>query len=125
MSISRQFRLAARPVGKVKSSDWDLVEVEVPEPADGEFVVEVTHISLDPAMRGWMNAGRSYVPPVEIGEEMRGLALGRADASRHAGFAEGDIVQGLFGVTEYAVSLGAGVQKIDISNGASTYTYSG
>src|SRR5437763_11992903 len=119
MSISRQFRLAARPVGKVKSSDWDLVEVEVPEPADGEFVVAVTHISLDPAMRGWMNAGRSYVPPVEIGEVMRAMALGRVAASRHPDFGEDDTVQGLFGVREHALSDGSGVQKIAPADGVS------
>lgn len=75
MSTSRQFRLAARPVDEVKDSDFELVEAPVPEPGDGELVVEVTHISLDPAMRGWMNPGRSYVPPVEIGEVMRALTL--------------------------------------------------
>ena len=64
MSKSRQWRLAARPVGKIRESDFQLVEVPVPEPGDGQFVVTVTHISLDPAMRGWMNAGRSYIPPV-------------------------------------------------------------
>src|SRR5436305_3527109 len=112
MSTSRQFRLAARPVGKVKSSDWDLVEVESPEPDDGQFVVEVTHISLDPAMRGWMNAGRSYVPPVEVGDVMRALGLGRVISSRHHDFAEGDLVQGIFGVREQVVTDGAGVTKI-------------
>jgi NADPH-dependent curcumin reductase CurA len=87
MSTSRQFRLAARPVGELKASDWELVEAPVPRPGDGEFVVEVTHISLDPAMRGWMSAARSYVPPVEIGEVMRALTLGRVLDSRHARFA--------------------------------------
>src|SRR5436309_3705905 len=115
MSTSRQFRLAARPVGKVKSSDWDLVEVESPEPDDGQFVVEVTHISLDPAMRGWMNAGASYVPPVEIGAVMRAGAVGKVTASEHPGFAVGDDVYGAFGVQEHAVSDGQGVLKIDTS----------
>ena len=64
-----------------------------PSPATGKFTVKVTHLSLDPAMRGWMNEGRSYVPPVQIGEVMRALALGRVVASRHPGFAEGDLVR--------------------------------
>ena len=88
MSVSRQYRLAARPVGDVKPSDWELVEAEIPAPADGQFAVEITHLSIDPAMRGWMNAGRSYVPPVEIGEVMRAMALGRVISSRHPNFAE-------------------------------------
>jgi hypothetical protein len=64
-------RLAARPVGLPKPSDWNVVEEPAPEPADGEFRVQVDYLSVDPAMRSWMNAGRSYVPPVAIGEVMR------------------------------------------------------
>ncbi|HEY2259719.1 MAG TPA: NADP-dependent oxidoreductase [Solirubrobacteraceae bacterium] len=125
MSTSRQFRLAARPVGPVKASDWDLVEAEVPSPGEGEFVVEVTHLSIDPAMRGWMNEGRSYVPPVQIGEVMRALALGRVTASRHPRFAEGDVVQGVFGVQDHAVSNGDGVQKVTLADGISPAAYLG
>jgi NADPH-dependent curcumin reductase len=125
MSSSRQCRLAARPVGDVKPSDWDLVQVPVPEPGEGEFAVEVTHLSLDPAMRGWMNDVRSYVPPVQIGEVMRALALGRVIASRHDRYHEGDLVVGTFGVQEHAVSDGAGVQKIDPAPGVSLAAYLG
>jgi hypothetical protein len=125
MSGSRQFRLANRPVGEVKASDWDLIQAEVPEPGDGEFAVEITHLSIDPAMRGWMNEGRSYVPPVQIGEVMRALALGRVLASRHPGFAEGDLVEGVFGVQEHAISDGAGVQKITVAEGVSPAAYLG
>ena len=125
MSMSRQWRLAARPVGKIRESDFELVEVPVPEPADGQFVVAVTHISLDPAMRGWMNAGRSYIPPVEIGEVMRALTLGRVIDSRNEQFAVGELVQGTFGITEYALSDGAGVQKIKPAEGISPSAYLG
>jgi NADPH-dependent curcumin reductase len=124
-SVSRQLRLAARPVGDAKPSDFDLVEEQVPEPADGEFAVEVTHISVDPAMRGWMSAAPSYLPPVEIGEVMRALALGRVIASRNGGFTEGELVQGTFGVQEHAVSDGAGVFKIAPSEGTSLATHLG
>jgi NADPH-dependent curcumin reductase len=113
MSSSRQFRLAARPVGEIKDSDFDLVEAPIPEPSEGQFVVEVTHLSIDPAMRGWMNAGRSYIPPVEIGAVMRAGGVGRVTASEHPGFAEGDWVNGVFGVQEYAQSDGRGVMKLD------------
>ena len=123
--MSRQVRLAARPLGRVKDSDFDIVDVPVPEPGDGQFVVEVTHISLDPAMRGWMNAGRSYVPPIAIGEVIRALALGRVIASRNDRFAVGDIVRGIFGVQEHALSDGDGVDKVTPPDGVSLPAYLG
>ena len=110
---NRQFRLAARPVGLPKRSDWTLVTEAVPEPGEGEILVKLLYISLDPAMRGWMNEGKSYVPPVGIGEVMRAYGAGRVLASRHEGFAVGDHVTGVFGMQEYAVSKGAGVIKVD------------
>src|SRR6266481_5430053 len=73
----------------------------------------VLYISLDPAMRGWMNEGRSYVPPVGIGEVMRAGAAGRVIESKNPGFAIGDHVTGLFGMQEYAISNGQGVTKVD------------
>ena len=112
-------------MGEIRESDFELVEAPVPEPGDGQFIVAVTHISLDPAMRGWMNAGRSYIPPVEIGEVMRALTLGRIIDSRNDQFAIGDLVQGVFGVTEYALSDGAGVQKITPAEGISPSAYLG
>ena len=112
-TLNRQFRLAARPVGMAKRSDWDLVEEDVPEPTDGEFLVEVLYISLDPAMRGWMNEGRSYVPPVQIGEVMRALGAGKVVESKNPAYDVGDHVVGLFGVQEYAVSDGNGDIKVD------------
>jgi NADPH-dependent curcumin reductase len=123
--MSRQVRLASRPVGMVEDSDFDIVDVPVPEPAEGQFVVEVTHISLDPAMRGWMNAGRSYVPPIEIGEVVRALALGRVIASRNDRFAVGEVVRNIFGVQEHALSDGDGVDKIMPADGVSPATYLG
>ena len=117
--MSRQVRLAGRPVGDVKQSDFECVEVPVDEPGEGQFVVEVTHISIDPAMRGWMNPGRSYIDPVEVGDVMRALTLGRVTASRHPEFAEGDIVLGTFGVCEHAVSDGRGVTKLGPAEGTS------
>ena len=71
-----QCRLAARPSGLPEPSNWRFAEEPAAEPGDGEFLVGVEYISLDPAMRGWMNAGRSYVPPVEIGEVMRAAGIG-------------------------------------------------
>ncbi|MGA8544375.1 MAG: NADP-dependent oxidoreductase [Mycobacterium sp.] len=112
-AVNTQCRLAARPVDLPKASDWAIVEEPKPIAAEGEFVVEVDYLSIDPAMRTWMNAGRSYVPPVEIGAVMRALGIGRVSESRHSGFAVGDEVSGIFGVQRYALSNGADVNKVD------------
>ncbi|MGP3948225.1 NADP-dependent oxidoreductase [Streptomyces sp. 7N604] len=111
--INHQFRLAARPVGLPRPSDWDRVEEPVGEPGDGELLVQNLYLSLDPAMRGWMNDAKSYIAPVKIGAVMRAVAVGRVIASRHEGFAVGDHVTGMFGVQEYALSDGRGVTKVD------------
>jgi NADPH-dependent curcumin reductase CurA len=113
--VNHQVRLAARPGGLPGPEAWEHTTEPVADPADGQFVVRISHISLDPAMRGWMNAGRSYVPPVEIGAVMRAFAAGEVIVSAHPGFAVGDHVTGTFGAQEYAVSDGAGVQKVDPS----------
>jgi NADPH-dependent curcumin reductase CurA len=121
-TMNHQVRLAARPSGLPRATDWSLTTEPVPEPAPGRFVVAVSHLSIDPAMRGWMNAVASYIPPVEIGAVMRAGAVGRVTASEHPGFAVGDDVYGVFGVQEYAVSDGQGVIKINTSlAGPSTY----
>jgi NADPH-dependent curcumin reductase CurA len=113
--INHQVRLAARPVGLPTDESWSFTAEEVPAPAEGEFVIKISHISLDPAMRGWMNAGRSYIPPVEIGDVMRAGTVGQVVQSSHPGFAVGDEVYGAFGVQEYAIADGTGVQRIDSS----------
>ena len=110
---NHQIRLAARPVGMPKRSDWQFTEEAVPEPKDGEFLVKVQYLSLDPAMRGWMNEGKSYIRPVAIGEVMRAGGAGKVIASKHPKFKEGDLVTGGFGVQEYAVSDGKGAFKVD------------
>jgi NADPH-dependent curcumin reductase len=110
---NHKFLLAARPVGLPKPSDWNFVEASVREPEEGELLVQVLYISLDPAMRGWISAVRSYVPPVGIGEVMRALAVGVVKGSRNPAFAAGDYVSGAFGVQEYALSDGQGVRKVD------------
>ncbi len=108
-------RLAQRPKGEVKDSDFDIREEAIADPGDGEFRVRSQYVSLDPAMRGWMNEGKSYVPPVGIGEVMRGYAAGTVEASRNPKFSEGDTVTGLFGVQTHALSDGKGVAHADTS----------
>ena len=112
-TTNRQFRLAARPVGLPKSSDWSFVDEPVAAPREGELLVKLRYISLDPAMRGWMNEGRSYVRPVELGHVMRAAGVGEVIESRNEAFPTGAYVVGTFGVQEYAVSDGTAVYRVD------------
>jgi NADPH-dependent curcumin reductase CurA len=101
--INRQLRLKSRPEGLVKREDFDLQEHPVGELKDGEVLVRVLYLSMDPTNRVWMSDIPQYMPPVAIGEVMRGLGLGRVVTSRSANYAEGDLVQGLLGWQDYAV----------------------
>jgi NADPH-dependent curcumin reductase len=111
--LNHQFRLAARPVGEPKRTDWNRTEESARDPGEQEVLVKALYLSLDPAMRGWMNEGKSYIPPVQIGEVMRAGGVGRVLASRHPGFAAGDHVYGTLGVQEYATLNGKQLTKID------------
>ena len=111
---SQEIRLAARPQGRPDASTWELATTEVAEPGPGEFLVQLQQISLDPAMRGWLNDVRSYLPPVKIGAVMRAFGAGTVIASQHDDFAVGDVVSGTFGVREYAISDGTGVAHLDL-----------
>jgi hypothetical protein len=99
----------------VKRENFTIEDGPLPEPGDGQFRVKVEYVSIDPAMRPWLNDAPSYAPPVGIGEVMRALASGTVDASNHPDYKEGDAVSGLFGVQQYAVSNGSGVAKLDTS----------
>jgi NADPH-dependent curcumin reductase len=98
---NQQIRLAARPVGMVKPSDWNFTAEPVRDLADGEILVKVLYLSLDPAMRGWMNDAKSYIRPVAIGEVMRAGGIGKVVASKSPKFAVGDVVSGGTGVQQY------------------------
>ena len=111
--VNHQFKLAKRPVGMVQRSDFEYAQAPVAEPGEGEVLVKILYISLDPAMRGWMNEGKSYVPPVGIGEVMRAGAVGRVITSRDPNIAVGDHVVGVLGVQEYAVAKAKGLTKVD------------
>ncbi|MEV0467319.1 NADP-dependent oxidoreductase [Nocardia tengchongensis] len=114
MTKTQQVRLARRPLGLPDAQTWDLTTEELPALEDGQLLVQVHFISLDPAMRGWLNDVRSYLPPVGVGEVMRSLDIATVIESRHPDFAVGDAVSGVFGVTEYAISDGRGVQQVDL-----------
>jgi len=122
---NHQFRLASRPVGLPTRDNWNATTEAVAEPEDGGVVLQTLALSLDPAMRGWMNEGRSYIPPVGIGEVMRAGGVGRVIASKSPHYQVGEMVSAGFGVQEY-LRLGAaefkraGLVKIDLRVGSLT-----
>src|SRR5215212_6611366 len=80
--LSREIRLAARPTGEPQPSNFELAEVEVAEPAEGEIVVRNAFMSVDPYMRGRMDDRKSYVPPFVLDEPLSGGAVGEVVGSR-------------------------------------------
>jgi NADPH-dependent curcumin reductase CurA len=110
---NRQYRLAARPVGLPKDSDWNFVTEPARAPEDGEVLVGVEYLSLDPAMRGWMNEGKSYIAPVKIGDVMRALGVGKVLESKADGFAAGDYVSAATGIQSFATLKAKELTKID------------
>jgi hypothetical protein len=123
--VNHQIRLASRPVGLPTAANWSHTTEAVAEPAEGGVVLKTLALSLDPAMRGWMNEGKSYIPPVGIGEVMRAGGVGRVIASKNERYAVGDYVSAGFGVQEYVTLAkdqmrNAGLVKIDLSVGTLT-----
>jgi NADPH-dependent curcumin reductase CurA len=121
---NRQIQLASRPVGVVKPDNWAHVTVPTAAPGEGEFAGRTRVISLDPAMRGWLDDRPSYLPPVNIGDVMRAASVVEVTASEHPDYRPGDFVVGPFGVQEYVVSNGRGARKVDPAI-ASPATYLG
>jgi NADPH-dependent curcumin reductase CurA len=108
----RQVVLKSRPVGIPEAQHFEIVAAPVPEPGERTFVVRNEFLSIEPAMRGWVNAAQNYSRPVAIGEVMRSYAAGEVVASRHPAFKEGDKVMGQLGWQDYALSDGAGVRRV-------------
>jgi NADPH-dependent curcumin reductase CurA len=111
--VSREIRLVARPQGLPGEDLFEIAEIPIPEPAEGQLVVRNAYFSVDPYMRPRMNDVRSYVAPFTLGEPMTGGAVGRVETSRNERYAEGDwVVHGL-GWREWALSDGSGMRKVD------------
>ena len=123
--VNHQIRLATRPSGIPTRANWSATTEAVAEPAEGGVLLKTLALSLDPAMRGWMNEGKSYIPPVGIGEVMRAGGVGKVIASKNPKFAVGDHVSAGFGVQEYlnlpeAAMKQSGLVKIDLRAGSLT-----
>lgn len=110
---NRRFLLAKRPVGAVRRDDFTFETVPAEAPAAGQIQVRNLYLSLDPAMRGWMNEGKSYIPPVALGQVMRALGVGEVVASNHPDYKPGDHVSGALGVQDYFIGEPQGLHKID------------
>jgi NADPH-dependent curcumin reductase CurA len=120
---NHQVRLAKRPETTATREHWQFADEPVGEPAEGGVLVKVLSLSLDPAMRGWLNDARSYIPPVQIGEVMRAGGVGRVVASKNPAFAVGDTVYGTLNVQEYMLVPQEeikrnGLVKIDLAVGS-------
>lgn len=111
----QQVLLKQRPTGFPDDQTWDYVSADLPAIDDGQFLVKVDYLSLDPAMRGWLNDVRSYLPPVQLGEVMRALGIGTVIESKHPDFEVGTAVVGPFGATDHAISDGTGITRADLT----------
>ncbi len=111
--VNRQILLKSRPEGTPSLDNFALAERPVPAAGDGEVLMRIRYLSLDPYMRGRMSAAKSYAKPVEVGEPMVGGTVAEIVMSRHRDYAVGDIVFGFGGWQDYAVSNGAGLRKLD------------
>ncbi len=118
---NQQIVLVRRPEGMASPDDFSLKTVDMPDIEEGQILVKNEYLSLDPAMRGWMNEGTTYMPGVQIGSVMRGFGAGKIVASKHDDYPEGSYITGLFGVQEYAVSDGKGTTLIDQINEPLSY----
>jgi NADPH-dependent curcumin reductase len=117
-----QFRLASRPVGLPTAANWHMTTEAVTEPGEGAVLLQVDTISLDPAMRGWMNEGKSYIAPVGLGEVMRAGGVGTVIASKNDHFPVGVAVYASTGVQQYAYIAAdqiksSGLVRIDLRMG--------
>lgn len=114
--------LAARPTGEIKPGDFEIVDVPIPVPGTGEMLVEMQYLAVEPAMRGWMEDRASYVPPVQIGEVMRGQGTGVVVQSDNPEFPVGTLVSGLVGWRRYVVSDGLSTPLRKLPEGVSPAT---
>jgi len=114
--MNKQIILRKRPVGFPDESTWSMEQSSIPEPKEGEVLIQHHYISLDPAMRGWMNANKSYIEPIEIDDVMRAGSIGKViKSNNHPKYKVGDCLTGWGGVQQYVVTDGAGWHKVDDS----------
>ncbi|WP_317131652.1 NADP-dependent oxidoreductase [Formosa maritima] len=113
--MNKQLKFIKRPEGLPDASTWTIETQPIPDIASGEFLVQQHYVSLDPAMRGWMNDSKSYIDPIAIGDVMRAGSIGKIIKSNHSDFQVGETVTGWGGVQQYAVGSEKNWFKVDTS----------
>ncbi len=123
--MNKQLILEKRPIGMPDAATWKLLTNPIPEPGDGQVLIENYYISLDPAMRGWLNDSKSYIPPVQLGEVMRAGSIGKViKSNNHPKYKVGDVLTGWGGVQQYSLTNGENYYPVD-TNLAPMPTYIG
>jgi NADPH-dependent curcumin reductase len=123
--VNRQWCLATRPVGAIAESNFEWKQEPIPTLEEGQILVRNVYLSLDPTNRGWLNEGDNYLPPVAIGEVMRGFCIGVVERSRNAKFPEGTLVQGFLGWQDYAISDGTDLNQFQKDHSVPLTAYFG
>ena len=113
--MNKQLLLAKRPFGLPAPDTWALEQHEIPSPQEGEVLIRQHYVSLDPAMRGWINDAKSYRPPIKIGAVMDAGSVGEVIESKHPKFQVGDVLSGWGGVQQYLTTDAKGWYKVDTS----------
>ncbi|TXS95273.1 NADP-dependent oxidoreductase [Parahaliea maris] len=125
MKINKQWLLKSRPIDTLSVENFQWHEQAIPELKDGEVLVRHLYLSLDPTNRIWTNSWDSYLPPVKIGEVMRGIGIGVVEASRHSKFKPGDFVQGLLNWQTHMLTHGDQLARLNVAEGVPLTTYHG
>ena len=112
-TLNHVVRLIARPVGEARRSDFSFTDEPIPALQDGQLLLKTLYLSLDPAMRGWMNEGKSYIDPIALGDPMRAGGIGEVIESKNPKFAVGDKISGIVNVQTHCVTDGRGFSKAD------------
>lgn len=114
-TTARAVHLAERPVARPDAQTWSVQETVLRPLEDGEVLLEVTHLSIDPAMRGWIRDVPGYMPPLAIGDVMHAFGVATVTESRFPSLSPGDTVTGLVGVADHAVTRGEALTRVDLS----------
>ena len=112
--MNKKLLLVKRPIEFPTVDTWAFTEEQTPEPEEGQLLIRQHLVSLDPAMRGWINASKSYIEAVELGDVMRAGTVGQVvKAVNHPKFKEGDMLSGWGGVQQFTLTDGKGFHKIN------------
>jgi NADPH-dependent curcumin reductase len=110
--VNRQWRLVSRPVGLIAESDFEWTKEPVPTLEEGQILIRNIYLSLDPTNRGWLDERGNYLPPVAMGEVVRGYGIGVVEQSRNVNFPEDTFIQGYLGWQDYAISDGTNLFEL-------------